>query len=91
MSEKKPTTWTYPRRGTDCPVCGKRTFSQGGIHPQCAVLQADAARSEKLKADRKREAKVAKPSTNWSKKKCPNCGRESHVRCKSCGCGYAFT
>jgi hypothetical protein len=37
-----------------CPVCGKNTYSLGGIHPQCAVAHADkadrAARSAALAA-----------------------------------------
>lgn len=89
MSEKKPTAWIIQPRGTECPVCGKRTYSHGGIHPQCAVLQADAAHSAKLKEDRKREAKEPKAPT-WTKKKCPKCGTESHVRRKTCECGYVF-
>ena len=89
MSEKKPTAWVVQPRGTDCPVCGKRTYSSGGIHPQCAVLQADAARSAQIKEDRKREAKEPKPAA-WTKKKCPKCGAESHVRRKQCECGFVF-
>jgi hypothetical protein len=89
MSENKINTWTTQPSGKVCPVCGKQTYSQGGIHPQCAVHQADAARSEKLKADRKRKAEEPKQST-WSKKKCPKCSKESHVRRKVCNCGYEF-
>lgn len=88
MSEKKLNV-SQPR-GKDCPVCGKRTYSQGGIHPQCAVSQADSARAEKLKAKRKREANTPKQSS-WTKKKCPKCGAESHVRRKQCDCGYTFS
>jgi len=54
VSEKKPTPLVSQPSGKVCPVCGSRTYSQGGIHPQCAVHQADAARTAKLKADRKR-------------------------------------
>lgn len=89
MSEKKPTPLVSQPRGKVCPVCGNRTYSQGGIHPQCAVDQADAARAEKLKAERKREAAEAKPST-WRNKKCPKCQTESHVRRKVCDCGHVF-
>ncbi len=89
MSEKKPTPWISQPSGKVCPVCGTRTYSQGGIHPQCAVYQADAARDEKLRAERKREANAAKPST-WTKKKCPKCGSEPHVRRKVCDCGHVF-
>lgn len=39
-----------------CPVCGKNTYSLGGIHPQCAVAHADkadrAARNAALEAQR---------------------------------------
>ncbi len=89
MSEKKPVPWISQPSGKVCPVCGTRTYSQGGIHPQCAVYQADAARADQLRAERKREANVAKPST-WTKKKCPKCRREAHVRRKLCDCGHAY-
>jgi predicted RNA-binding Zn-ribbon protein involved in translation (DUF1610 family) len=89
MSEKKPTPWIAQSSGKVCPVCGHQTYSQGGIHPQCAVHQADSARTEKLKAERKSEANVPKQST-WTKKKCPKCGNESHVRRKECDCGHVF-
>ena len=90
MSEKKPTPWISQPGGKVCPVCGTRTYSHAGIHPQCAVHQADSARAEKLKAERKLAAEaVAKPST-WTKKKCPNCGSEPHVRKKVCDCGHVF-
>ena len=89
MSEKKPTPLISQPSGKVCPVCGKRTYSLGGIHPQCAVLQADAARADKIKAERKRQASEAKHST-WRNKKCPKCKKESHVRCKECSCGHVF-
>ena len=89
MSEKKPTPMSSQPRGKTCPVCGKQAYSQGGVHPQCAVRRADAARAEKLKAERKREAAAAKQTT-WTKKKCPKCWSEMHVRRKVCDCGYAF-
>ena len=89
MNEKKPTPWISQPSGKVCPVCGTRTYSLGGIHPQCAVYQADAPRVEKLKVERKREANATKPST-WTKKKCPKCGSEPHVRRKACDCGHVF-
>ena len=88
MSEKKPAPWISQPGGKVCPVCGTRTYSQGGIHPQCAVYRAEA-RTEKLKAERKREANAARPST-WTKKRCPKCGSEPHVRRKVCDCGHVF-
>ena len=89
MSEKKPTPLVPQSKGTICPVCGNRTYSRDGIHPQCAAAQADAARVEKLKAERKREAAKAKPST-WRSKRCPMCNAEIHVRRKTCDCGHGF-
>jgi hypothetical protein len=38
-----------------CPICGKRAYSSTGIHPQCAVRQADAPRQAQLAEDKKRE------------------------------------
>ena len=89
MSEKKPTPMGSQPSGKVCPVCGSRSYSLGGIHPQCAVHQADAARTEKLMAARKLEAAEVKPST-WRSKKCRKCKKESHVRRKVCDCGHSF-
>jgi hypothetical protein len=60
MSDKKPTPQIPIESGKVCPVCKTRTYSRGGIHPQCAVLQADAPRTEKIKAERKLEADAPK-------------------------------
>ena len=30
-----------------CPVCKKAVYSRGGIHPQCAVIQAAPPRADK--------------------------------------------
>ena len=55
---KKPAP-LYPKvSGAMCPVCGKRSYSLRGIHPQCAVVQADAPRQAALAAA-KRELEVA--------------------------------
>jgi len=55
MNPKKPEPlFVEPVRGQICPVCGKRSYSLHGIHPQCAVQQADAPRQKKL-AEAKRE------------------------------------
>ena len=94
MSHKK-TTPIFGKHNTKiCPVCGKPSYSAGGIHPQCAEKQANAPREQQLKAKKKTEAKkkpVAKklPQT-WNQKKCPECGVEVHVRKKKCDCGFDF-
>ena len=94
MRYKKPTPILGERNRKLCPVCGKRSYSAGGIHPQCAAQQADAPREQQLKAKKKTEAKkktVAKklPQT-WNQKKCPECGVEVHVRKKKFDCGFDF-
>ena len=74
-----------------CPICGETSYSRGGIHPQCALQQADAPRNARIRAERKKkEAKPAVPrQRSWSKK-CPQCGIQVHVRLGACGCGHKF-
>ena len=84
---------TTQRGGKECPVCGKASYSRDGIHPQCAIVQADLPRQKQLaelrkKKDGKTEKKKIK-QVSW-KKKCPQCHVEVHVRLKVCECGHAF-
>jgi NADH pyrophosphatase NudC (nudix superfamily) len=54
MNHKKPTPSIAPERNARfCPECGKRAYSASGIHPQCAMSQADTPRKLQLAADRK--------------------------------------
>jgi hypothetical protein len=53
MNSKKPTPLLEEPSGVVCPVCGKKSYSLGGIHPQCAVQQADAPRQALLAAEKK--------------------------------------
>ena len=75
-----------------CPVCGEISYSAAGIHPQCAVQQAEAQRIKRIKPPSKLTKKKtttdadAKP---WQKI-CPKCQAHMHVRKKLCDCGYAF-
>ena len=55
MSEKKPTP-IVKRRGKPCPFCGQQSYSSEGIHPQCAMNQADAPRKLRLAAEKKAKA-----------------------------------
>jgi hypothetical protein len=77
-----------------CPVCGEPSYSASGIHPQCATVQADAPRSQRLRDEKKAEAekKAKQPSgqRRSSFKKCPKCRAEVHVRRKQCDCGHDF-
>jgi len=59
MNETKPIPVVAERSNTKCPVCGQRSYSQGGIHPQCAVIQADAPRKTHLAAEKKAKAVAA--------------------------------
>jgi predicted RNA-binding Zn-ribbon protein involved in translation (DUF1610 family) len=73
-----------------CPICGKASYSAGGIHPQCAMQQADEPRMTRLRAAKVAETKTKKPArTSW-KKRCPMCGTEMNVRCAACKCGHKF-
>lgn len=52
MQVKKPipqTTQEIKPRNL-CPVCGKVSYSRGGIHPQCSQSREDAPRLKALKA-----------------------------------------
>jgi hypothetical protein len=94
MSDKKPVPVTAARASEKlCPVCGKRSYSAAGTHPQCAQRQADTARKEKMAAEKAAEEKPAKKAPrqqrSW-KKKCPKCDSEVHVRKKVCTCGHNF-
>ena len=54
LSSRKPEPLlSAPPAGKMCPVCGKRSYSFRGIHPQCAVQQADAPRQALLLAEKR--------------------------------------
>jgi len=48
-----------PSTGRPCPVCGKKSYSSTGIHPQCAMQQADEPRQRQLAAEKRREREQA--------------------------------
>ncbi len=89
MSDKKPAPILSESKGKTCPVCKKQSYSREGIHPQCATVQADAARIEEMGAARKGELSEPGPSS-WNKKQCPKCKATLHVRQKACECGHSF-
>jgi hypothetical protein len=60
MSEKKPTPMLGPSRGAVCPICGQRSYSRDGIHPQCAVKLADMPKKERQALALKQAAHAAK-------------------------------
>lgn len=94
MSCKKPRPIDEAPDRVRCPVCGEVSYSRSGIHPQCALKQADLKRL-------KRPAKAAKTKASgnaWSQssgqkawhKPCPKCKKQVHVRKMDCACGYSF-
>jgi hypothetical protein len=56
MSEKKPIPIVVERSRKSCPVCGKRSYSRDGVHPQCSMILADAPRKIRLAAEKKARA-----------------------------------
>jgi hypothetical protein len=58
VSYKKPEPIFQSVLGNDCPVCGKKSYSLGGIHPQCAMRQADAPRQLQLAAAKKKAQQI---------------------------------
>lgn len=70
MNNKKPLPLiTQPKRKS-CPICGKVTYSSNGIHPQCAVLQADAPRQARLTEERKAIAEAKRQDKQESELDC---------------------
>ncbi len=57
MSAKNPSPIVVQPSGKICPVCGKPSYSREGVHPQCAVIQADAPRKLRLAEEKKAKAK----------------------------------
>jgi len=93
MSERKPFPVIAGGNQNLCPVCGERSYSAAGMHPQCGQQQADAARKKEIAAEKTAEENSPEeaPSLQRSwKKKCPKCDAELHVRKKICSCGHNF-
>jgi len=96
MNHKNPTPIIQQSGKKVCPVCGKPSYSLEGIHPQCAVEQADSPRRERLRAEKKRQSiakkaspQKASPQKAWLRE-CPSCRAQIHVRRRVCDCGYSF-
>ena len=57
MQTHKPLPlFAQPTRNV-CPICGVVSYSRNGVHPQCAVRQADEPRSLKLRLQKKAQSK----------------------------------
>lgn len=90
MSSEKSVVVIPPPPKNVCPICGQASYSVGGIHPQCAMQQADEPRMIGVRAAKIAEAKIKKPVRQTWKKKCPQCGTELHARREACECGHRF-
>jgi hypothetical protein len=90
MSSEKSVIVPPPPPKHLCPVCGTPSYSLGGVHPQCAIQQADEPRIQRLRAAKAVETKTVKPKNSQWKKRCPVCRTESHVRLQKCKCGHKF-
>ena len=89
---KKPTPLLDTQSGKSCPICGKTSYSLGGVHPQCVVEKADKEQAErrKLEVSKAQEAESTSKAKAWEKI-CPKCNAVQHVRKKECTCGYTFS
>ncbi len=58
MNTHKPAPLFPPPAGKICPICGKRSYSAQGIHPQCAVQQADEPRQKLIAAEKRERARI---------------------------------
>jgi endogenous inhibitor of DNA gyrase (YacG/DUF329 family) len=90
MSSEKLVSILPPPAQHLCPICGKASYSLGGIHPQCAMQQADEPRLVRLKAAKATAPKPKKAAKQSWQKKCPACGTHSHVSRQRCQCGHKF-
>jgi len=86
---KKPQPLLPEDKHDVCPVCGEKSYSQAGVHPQCSVKQADEKRMESVKREQQKaetapEPKKPKP---WQRI-CPKCKSLQHVRKRICACGH---
>ena len=91
MNSNKPRPLIARRTHPRCPVCGEISYSLAGVHPQCAVRQADEQRLRRLK---RKPAERKKPGGRsgvrpWERL-CPKCKSVQHVRKKVCVCGHTF-
>jgi hypothetical protein len=61
MSDTKPEPLFRAPLRKLCPICGEISYSLCGVHPQCAMEEADAPRMERIRTLRKAAAPVRKP------------------------------
>lgn len=84
-SKPAPLEVTPPR--AVCPVCGKPSYSRGGIHPQCTMTREFAQLRAAEKAAN--PSPTESPPSAWGKV-CVRCGRKLRTRRMTCDCGYVL-
>jgi hypothetical protein len=78
-NNRKPEPLLYQTTaGRRCPVCGEKSYSSTGIHPQCAVQQADAPR-QRLLADAKRRNREQAELDEAATRPTPQKARQLHI------------
>ncbi len=90
MTSKKPTPLVSGNKHEKCPICGERSYSRTGIHPQCSRRQFDEKRVSRIKREQAEKADLPANSKPWQRI-CPQCKTSQHVRMKSCECGHQFS
>jgi len=91
---RRPVPLYTPKHRERCPVCGEVSYSASGIHPQCAMQQADAKRMNGVKSPSKSLKKTIRATDAKVKpwqKTCPKCQALVHIRKKLCDCGHALS
>jgi hypothetical protein len=92
---RKPLPLDPPRLRKHCPVCGEVSYSAAGIHPQCAMQEADAKRTKRIKRVKSvQKARMTGSDTGDLKpwhRVCPRCKAVVHIRRRACSCGNRFS
>ena len=74
-----------------CPVCGAVSYSSAGIHPQCAMREADEKRLQGVKRPTKsHKSRITDAEQKPWQKRCPKCREVMHCRKAMCECGHKF-
>ena len=85
---KRPIPLYPSKQRKRCPVCDEISYSAAGIHPQCAVRQADPNRGNTWAQTKKQKQPTKTTGLERWQKVCPACRAANHVRKKTCACGH---
>lgn len=88
---QKPLPLYSPKNRKRCPICGEVSYSAAGIHPQCAMQQADSERMGRIKSppkSLKKKLKATDANVKPWQRTCPKCQTLVHIRKQRCDCGH---